>query len=581
MALDENATPLYNLYTRYIYGGENPEVAKKLWGLIPHTMGEAYKALVEARNSYKPDEASVEELAKTIRRKMRSLGVLTGPVSEALDRLFNGVIEAGQQPMCLGGSSLILNKIVYIHAISHLGRDGFVPIFFVADYDGVQPELLNMRTPSPSSRGLLVTYPAPPEYEGSPIHNLPNPDEVWLWKTIEKIEGNYRGLLREAEQGAQQRALQNLSHISTILRNSYYSTENVSDWSTKTLASLVNVEGGLGIPFLVASDPEARRLFQAGYELLLSEPKRSFFIEASNGAVDIIEGLGFRSQIGRRDDDYVPFFLECSTPSCHGNRIELKYRRVEGSSAASVQGRCERCSEAHEYSFNAAKPDLSEIAGRITPRVDSRQIIVDSVLPVLAHVGGPGETSYYAEVIPSARALGIPFPVYLRYTRMFYNTPWNEAMAKKLALRGLPTLDSEELFGALSAWVQAKREGNEEKLLEAHIRISKTIDTAYSELLEQRQDLIAEIDAEKAKLGKVVERDKILQETRAKQVLLSEVEGYLSSAFGRFSPEKYGQEVSWLWIDLAAASGVRDLTGLFARQYSAGTPNSSVFYVNL
>lgn len=581
MALDENATPLHNLYTRYLYGGESPEAAKKLWGLIPHTMGEAYKALVEARNSYKPDEASVEELAKTIKRKMRSLGVLTGPVSEALDRLCNGVIEAGQQPMCLGGSSLILNKIVYIHAISHLGRDGFVPIFFVADYDGVQPELLNMRTPSPSSRGLLVTYPAPPEYEGSPIHNLPNPDEVWLWKTIEKIEGNYRGLLREAEQGAQQRALQNLSHISTILRNGYYSTENVSDWSTKTLASLVNVEGGLGIPFLVASDPEARRLFQAGYELLLSEPKRSLFVEASNGAVDIIEGLGFRSQIGRRGDDYVPFFLECSTPSCHGNRIELKYRRVEGSSAASVQGRCGRCSEVHEYSFNAAKPDLSEIAGSITPRVDSRQIIVDSVLPVLAHVGGPGETSYYAEVIPGARALGIPFPVYLRYTRTFYNTPWNEAMAKKLALRGLPTLDREELFGALSAWVQAKREGNEEKLLEAHIHISKTIDTTYSELLERRQDLMAEIDAIKAKLGKVVERDKFLQEMRAKQVLLGEVEGYLSSAFGRFSPEKYGQEVSWLWIDLAAASGVRDLTGLFARQYSAGTPNSSVFYVNL
>jgi hypothetical protein len=544
-------------------------------------MGEAYKALVEARKSYKPEEESVEELAKAIGRKMRSLGLLTGPVSEALDRLCNGVVEAGQQPMCLGGSSLILNKIVYIHAISHLGRDCFVPIFFVADYDGVQPELLNMRTPSPSSRGLLVSYPASPEFVGSPIHNLPNPDEAWLGKTIEKIEGNYRGLLREVEQGAQQRALQNLSHIFTILRNGYYSTENVSDWSTKTLASLVNVEGGLGIPFLVASDPEARRLFQAGYELLLSEPRRRLFVEASNGAVDLIEGLGFRSQIGRRDDDYVPFFLECSTPSCHGNRIELKYRRVEGSSSASVQGRCGRCDEVYAYSFNAAEPDLSEIAGRITPRVDSRQIIVDSILPVLAHVGGPGETSYYAEVIPGARALGIPFPVYLRYTRTFYNTPWNEGMARKLAMRGFPTLVREELFSALGAWVQAKREGNEVKLLEAHVHIGEALDAVYSGLLERRRGLLAEIDAVKVRLGKVVEREELMQEMRAKQVLLGEVDGYLSSAFGRFSPEKYGQEVSWLWIDLAAASGVRDLTGVFARQYSAGTPNSSVFYVNL
>lgn len=581
MALDESATPLHNLYTGYLYRNESPEAARELWGLIPRTMGEAYEALVETRKSYRLNEGRVEELAKTVRRKMRSLGVLTGPVSEALDRLRNGVVEAGQQPMCLGGSSLILNKMVYIHAISHLGDDGFVPLFFVADYDGVQPELLNMRTPSPSSRGLLVSYPAPPEFMGSPIHNLPNPDEEWLFKAIEKIEGNYRGLLRGVEQGAQQRTIQNLSQIFTIIRNGYYSTENVSDLSTKVLASLVDVEGGLGIPFLVASDPDARRLFQEGYEILLGEPKRSLFVEASNRAVDVIEGLGFRSQIGRRDYDYVPFFLECSTPSCHGNRIELKYRRDEGSSSASVQGRCGRCDELHEYSFNAAEPDLSEIAGSITPRVDSRQIIVDSVLPVLAHVGGPGETSYYAEVIPGARALGVPFPVYLRYTRTFYNTPWNEVLAKKLTLRGSPTLLSDELFGALAAWVQAKREGNDEELLQAHVWMSESLDAAYSGLLERRQGLMAEIDAVKAKLGKAAERGELIREMREKQTLLGEVDNYLSSAFGRFSQERYGQEVSWLWIDLAAASGVSDLIGLFARQYSAGTPNSSVFYVNL
>lgn len=581
MALDESATPLHNLYTGYLYRNESPEAARELWGLIPRTMGEAYEALVETRKSYRLNEGRVEELAKTVRRKMRSLGILTGSVSEVLDRLRNGVVEAGQQPMCLGGSSLILNKMVYIHAISHLGDDGFVPIFFVADYDGVQPELLNMRIPSPSSHGLLVSYPAPPEFMGSPIHNLPSPNEEWLFKTIEKIEGNYRGLLRGVEPGAQQRILQNLSHIFTIIRNGYYSTENVSDLSTKVLASLVDVEGGLGIPFLVASDPDARRLFQEGYELLLGEPKRSLFVEASNRAVDVIEGLGFRSQIGRRDDDYVPFFLECSTLSCHGNRIELKYGRDEGSSSASVQGRCGKCGELHDYSFNAAEPDLSEIAGKITPRVDSRQIVVDSVLPVLAHVGGPGETSYYAEVIPGARALRVPFPVYLRYTRTFYNTPWNEVLAKKLAPRGFPTLLSDEIFGALDAWVQAKREENDEELLRAHVRMSESLDTAYSRLLERRQGLMAEIDAVKARLGKAAERGELVRGMREKQTLLGEVDNYLSSAFGRFSQERYGQEVSWLWIDLAAASGVGDLIGLFARQYSAGTPNSSVFYVNL
>jgi len=68
---------------------------------------------------------------------------------------------------------------------------------------------------------------------------------------------------------------------------------------------------------------------------------------------------------------------------------------------------------------------------------------------------------------------------------------------------------------------------------------------------------------------------------RGKQDEARLIEHYLSMAFGRFSPEKFGQEVNWAWLDLAAASGLGDVMGVFLREYNENTPNSSMFYVNL
>jgi hypothetical protein len=515
-----------------------------------------------------------------MRAQLRRLGVLTGRVSESIDRLENGVVEAGQQPMCLGGTSLILNKIAYARSLCDLGGDGFVPLFYNADYDGVQPELLNMRLPSPSPRGLLFSYPAGPEYEGSPIRLLPNPPEEWLEKTLEKIVSNYRGLLRGRGQRVQERALQNLDHALTVLKGAYYSTENVSDWSAKTLGYLLNVESDLGVPVISPSDPGVRGFFQPGYEQILSEPSRSTFIEASNGAVELIEAAGYRSQIGRRDDDYVPFFLECPTIGCNGARIELKYSR-EASTAAVARGKCPRCGEVHEVSFQAGSPDLSDWIDWISPRVDSRQVIVDSAVPVLAHVGGPGETSYYAEVIPGVRPLGIPFPVYLRYTRTFYNTPWNEGYAEALMNNGYTTLMREELFSALASWVEARNEGDAERLREAHRQIREVINGTYELLLKRTESLQSEIEGIKGRLRDPANRASLIREMRERQALVHELENYLSSAFGRFSVERFGQEVSWAWLDLAIVSGLGDLLGVYLRQYNGQTPNSSVYFVNL
>ena len=73
----------------------------------------------------------------------------------------------------------------------------------------------------------------------------------------------------------------------------------------------------------------------------------------------------------------------------------------------------------------------------------------------------------------------------------------------------------------------------------------------------------------------------MIKKMREKQVAAKDIEQYLSTAFGRFSPEKFGQEVNWAWLDLVAVSGIRDLMGVYLREYNGNTPNSSMFYVNL
>ncbi len=581
MTAVDDRPQVHRLYSDYIENPTPRHLATKLYEEIPQTMGEAYRLLAKIRERYGAAPEGVEGLKKAMKSHLRAMGLLTSKVAQNIDRLDVGVVETGQQPMALGGPSLILNKIAYSRSLCDLGEEGYVPLFYVADYDGVQAELLNIRVPSPSARGLLITYPAGPEYEDAPIYMLPNPDEDWLRETIEKIWGNYRGMLRGSGQATQETALQNLAHALTVLKTAYYSTGNVSDWSTRVLGTLINIEADLGVPILMASTPEVRPFFQDGYEQLLAEPHRTNFIQASNRAVELIEAAGYRPQIGLREPDYVPFYLECSTPGCHRRRVELKYTRKEGSQTAHVRGKCPRCGETYEYSFNARSPDLSEIVDRVTPRVDSRQMVVDSAIPVLAHVGGPGEASYYAEVIPAAVAIGIPFPTFLRYTRTFYNTPWNETLAKGLQEKSLPTMLERELFDSLSRWVEARNNDDLEELRKAHRGIRESIEGSYDRLLSRVTDLNSEIDAIKMKLRDPKDRDILIREMREKQSVAQGIENYISSAYGRFSSERFGPEVSWSWLDLAMVSGLRDLMGVYMREYHENTPTSSMFFVNL
>lgn len=570
------------LYSNFIETGESKELVEYFWNHVPLNLGEATEYASGLKKDFREAEDRLEELKKAMKVQHRRWGILTSRVEENIDRMEHGAVEAGQQPMCLGGPSYILNKVACIWKMCEIGvSSGIVPLYYVADYDGVQNELLNMWVPNNSVSGLLISLPADDGLEGVPVYRMLTPPEPWFREKINKIRKNYIVLLKGVKQSIRESKLQNLEHALTILRNTYYSSEKDSEWSTKILGSLFNLEADLGVPLLAFSTPDTRHLFQSGYELLLSEPSRTRFIEEINRAFELLREAGYKPQIDVRDEYYVPFFLECMNDTCNRRRIELKYHREWGTSIAYVSGKCPSCQEEYSFSFQAEHPDLSEIVNWLSPRVDSRQIIVNSVVPVICHVGGPGETSYHAQVIPASRSIKVPFPLFIRYTRTFYNTPWNEKYAVDLNNEGHPTLINKELFSALGRWVKARNRNDAYELVNAHRDISKNIMSTYENLLRKRQALDDEIVDMRKKRRETGGRVTLINEMKNKQRLCERIDLYLSWAFGRFQTERFGQEVSYLWLDLAVVAGVSDLLGVFLRQYNKHTPISSMFFVNL
>jgi hypothetical protein len=575
--MNSTLLPLHQLYFKYINqkiirDKEQGLFATQLWGNIPCNINEASIQLSKIREKYDRSSSNIELLQKSMKNNLRKLGLLTEDVSSKIDRLSNGVIEVGQQPNYFGGPSSIFNKICYADYLAKYSSA--IPLFYVADYDDARAELLNSRIPGFSPLGINLSISVPSEFNHSPIYKIKNPSEEWLSINLYKIEENYKNLLKNTLQ--YEKCMQNLRQIFTIIRMAYFSTENVSEFSTKIIGSITNFFSECGIPFLMFSFPESRPIFQDGYEFLLVEKNRRKYIEVSNQTVEKIINSGYKPQIGARKDDYVPFYLEC--PACGIARVELK-RVLLNSETGVLEGSCPRCDTKHSYSFNLNKPDLSELIAHLTPRVDSRQIITDSVIPVIAHIVGPNETSYFAEIIPAADVMQIPFPIVMRYSRLFYNTPWIENIQKELQKNELIN-EPNAVYVVLKKWIKIKNVLDAQSSSLIHKEMQLALVERNKEIEKQISLIDNNINELKEKIKFESDKNAIIKTIndykKQKQQLLL----YHSWAFGAYTLNKFGQEVNWNWIDLAVVTGVDDLLGVYNRFYNELTPNASTFFIN-
>lgn len=511
----------------------------------------------------------VEKTRKALLDMNRRIGALTPRVKEAIEQLQGGAVEAAHQSVVMGGPCYILNKAATAVSVARIGSEGGVPLapfFFIADYDIVQSELTNIRTPNEGQSGNLVSLPYPKEYEYSPVSVIPLPGEDWLEQTEESVRVSYRPLVKSLERHARIIVEDRIDQALLLIRWAFLNSETLGEWSQRVISRLLNIEGNLGIPLLAASEPVIRELMTDILETLVARDSRASFLAGYDAASVRIQEHGFRTGIGNRNHSYVPFLYECPGKDCHRARIELSYEAI--GSIAQLTGKCPRCGENIVIEVNAEKPDLSDLSGHLSLRVDTRQIAMDTLLPVVAHIGGPGETAYYAQVIPAARKLGIPFPAFIRYPRVYFNTPWNEELSELLRSKGFPTLHSPELFstnGKIARFRKKNRYYEMNSMIDA---IENIISTAHSELNNRHMEL-----QERRVAGEAKSDDSLL-------TTKLEVERYLSWVYGQYADGKLSQESAWSWIEWAINSGFGDLFGPYFRAHNPEMKNGATLFVN-
>jgi uncharacterized protein YllA (UPF0747 family) len=557
----------------FIWREENGKLAAHLYGNPPVTLEGVTERVEDLRSEYADTLWHIDEkmdlLEKALVSSNRRLGTLTPAVETSIKSLKLGAIESAHQTVVFGGPAYVLNKPVTAQRIRQICLEKDVNLstyFCVADYDIVQSELTNIRVPVFGQGGTLISIPVPTGYEHSPVNVLPLPGKDWYVEAEEEIRNSYRPMFKGLEGTARILFEERLEHALAITRWSYINSSTFGEWVKRILGRLFNIEGNLGVPLLSASDPEIRELLTEGLEFLLARDNRTRFLNTMNQVTDEITEAGFNPGMGHRAQDYVPFYYECTNPECHSSRTELRY--VEQGNSVVLTGKCPTCSEPIEIETSSDSPYLGEVAKSLSLRVDSRQIAIDTIVPTIVHVGGPGEAAYYSQVIPTAKELSIPFPMFVRYPRVYYNTPWNEDLARTLEESGHTVLHRRDMFSLSGKVSRFRRKDRFDKMNEALADLGSLIINTHATLNQEHTELEAEIAD---KTGKEVE------------VLLNrkfDLERYLSWTYGQFAEGKLGQESSWSWIDWVLNSGFGDLFGPYERAYIGPMKNGATMFIN-
>jgi len=523
-----------------LYNSERTDLTEFFWGGVPKTIGAAL--MTSERKELPPtDDNLIENITKSLRAYHSKLGILTEKVEENLSKLGEGVIITGQQPAPCGGKGLIGNKIATACKLVKLSEELFnrtlVPVFYVADYDGIQPEVTHTHFPNPSSsKSVAISIVAEKLVErAANILQLPGPG--WLKTVVEKLNNNYTEFFAQTSPQVRKLLHTRLECLLALVSTTYLSSSTLTDWFVKIWGTITNIINDFGVIFLPMSNPEVRDVViqGRGYQQLIK--LRKTFVKHFNLASENLRQHGIRPAVGNRPKDYVPFFYECDNEAY---RVNLSLEQ------GTIRGVCPICRDRYEFSIDEKAPNLDSIRRKISPRVDSSQIVIQFLLPIKIRVSGPGEISYFAQVYPAATACRIELPVFLKYTRMFYNSPWLEHLGKELAERNLPSLHSRAFFKTLSSWLKAKRKREPDPLLHETTRLTNLIDSVFTNLQAVKDKDVAR---------------------------------YLSWQFGVFGTGTFGQEVSWNWLDLAVNTGIGDYLQTYMRYYEKETPVSGYFVV--
>ncbi|MHA2307133.1 MAG: hypothetical protein ACXACU_17270 [Candidatus Hodarchaeales archaeon] len=509
--------------------GSPDEFSQKLWGDIPTSFGMMKKLINQKKQiiDFKSYNENTEIFRKIVSERHRKLGTLTFQVKY-------------HQPLLFGGPLFLINKVSFAEWLgNYLDMSTF---FFIGDHDSIQNELTISRFPQANSySGLELTPTSWGVPEGTPIYRVPLPDQEWFRSIKQKILDNLRLLMKYAKIKTDYRQLfiERFYSWFDLIYDSAITAKYFSYWIQKLWSQLFNVRNNLSLFLTPESDDKYRQLISPGFEFLLTEKNRLNYIKTLNNIRDEILSKNLEPGLPYRKDGYVPFFLECM--NCENNtRVELRI-----SDPGTLEGKCPICQEDYSFSYNMNNPDLSEIEKKISPRSDSRAVVNNFTFPLLAHVGGAGETQYYSAVIPAMKKLEINPPIVIRSNRVHYNTPWAEKSAQN---RQNPIL-SREVYDIFDSY-------------------NKSTDTKIiqSSLERMREYLVAKYEYELDQLNEKQENLQTDPKNNKLRKTIRDIELMLSHNFGRYAPDKKASEVSWNWLDLAVLTGIHQISNIFQRQ---------------
>jgi len=358
------------------------------------------------------------DLSFFVERFHRDCGTLTPEVQERLEDLRGGdcvVVMSAHQPNLFAYSGVMRKATLIFVLAKELEKRLKVPVvnfFGVADQDFTDdrwvkssllpavlrrdgllsihiklPEKVLLNSVSKPSRGLLD------EWKGQ--------IGSWLDEAVGSVErlGRLCGLSKlNPHRGILQG---NFGSFWRIVEDSYKRSKSYSDFNAFVMSKIVNQVWGYDTLF--SRFFECQQAFADEIAFLLSRNKDySRLLEEAHG---LLSEKGISSGVSAEESRLVPFWYHCDC----GSKVRLFSARRDGSLFG--YGDCEGCGRHYELDFGTVdKPDVSDVASRISLRAISWILAFSKGLGSSCYVGGVGGVWYLMEVRYVADRLGIVLP---------------------------------------------------------------------------------------------------------------------------------------------------------------------------
>ncbi|MFX1532215.1 MAG: hypothetical protein ACFFBC_13955 [Promethearchaeota archaeon] len=561
MSNDKFEDPL-KYYLLYALEGHKSWISEGMKDLIPQSMNDAIllakKIKIETKKETDPNEMKLA-LGKIFENTNKKYNLLTEKAKRYIETYLADddslSLEVSHQPKFLGGERFLFNKIACGATFANLD-DSIIPIFYVADYDQVHPELIKTKfshSNSPNGFSISINPEIEKRFLGMRIRDVPLPSVPYLLEQFQEIRRKYSNSINSCLDDNWHKKLleERLEEAIRLIKIAHNNAKNYTDWFINIIGTISNVIFDQGYLFISASDLEYKKLLTPFYETLLENQQK--YVEIYNDLRNQFIEHNIHSPLREIKNDFVPFFYECDSEQCHCKRLELTCQ--DYTSMIHVKCNCNHCGSIIDFSLEKDNPDLSEHVPFFTPRVESRQYLVSKTIQPMIHVAGTGETRYYTMGIPLIRHFDkdTSLPVIYFYNKITMNTFITRKLEKDLIKLNIPYfLDKiKDLMKNLG-------------------KLNRIINKSEDPVMERANliEILKNFKSYMRAIETILETQSINRAPEDKNVISS----YLSNMFGKISKEKHGQEAIFHWLDLCLKNGLSNFFNDYYRIYKPWLP---------